>query len=275
MLEVELKQIAKNIRLNILDMITKSNSSHIGSCFSIVEILTALYFEILNINPNDPYNENRDIFVLSKGHAAVSLYATLAEAGFISKERLSEYAQNGSILCGHIIKKSLPGIEVSSGSLGHGLSIVAGMAWASKKNNDNRKFYCILGDGECNEGSVWEAVMFATQNKLDNLTIIIDFNNQQGMGDATKIIDQTNICERLDAFGCNAKIIDGHSFLEILKVFDKKNIEKPRAIVLKTIKGKGVSFMENSIDWHYKTPNSEQYELAKKELLSQQSCEIQ
>lgn len=266
MLETRLQEIAKNIRLNILDMITKTNSSHIGSCFSIVDILTVLYSEIANINPKNTNDPQRDIFILSKGHAAVVLYSTLAEFKFFPKEKLKDYAQNGSNLCGHIIKNCLPGIEASTGSLGHGLSMATGFAWAAKKEKLARKIYCLIGDGECNEGSIWEAIMFASHHKLNNLTIIVDFNNQQGMGVSKNIINQDNLSQRFESFNCKVVESDGHDFIQIYNSFKIENPEKPKVIIMKTIKGKGVSFMENNIDWHYKSPNSEQFELAKREL---------
>ena len=184
MSSAELALEAKKIRKIILTLISKTNSSHVGSCFSIADILTVLYNNILSISsPDDP---NRDIFILSKGHAAVALYATLASRGFISPELLETYAQNGSSLAGHVVKGSAPGIEATAGSLGHGLSLLAGFALANKDNN--RNFYCLLGDGECNEGSVWEAASFCSQFKLNKVTVIIDCNKQQGLGYTADII---------------------------------------------------------------------------------------
>lgn len=263
----ELKITALNIRRNILKAIYRTKSSHIGSCFSIVEILTALYFKLMNINPRNFRDENRDIFILSKGHAAVALYSVLTEAGFCDSSSLDNYAENGTKLAGHVIKNSLPGVEVSSGSLGHGLPLAAGFALGAQLGNKNRRVFCLMGDGECNEGSVWEAVMFATQHKLGNLCIVVDFNNQQGMGEAQKIISQTNLSERFKAFGCTTYDVDGHDFDELLKVFSQiKSSTVPVAVIAKTTKGKGVSFMENSVDWHYKSPTDEQYDQALNEL---------
>ncbi len=261
-----LKTISKEIRLDILEAIIRAKSAHIGSCFSIVDILTVLYFSILKISPNDPYNKSRDIFILSKGHAVVALYAILAKAGFFDHGQLAKYGQDGSKLAGHVTKGSVPGIEISTGSLGHGLPIISGLAWAGKKEGNNRKYYCLLGDGECNEGSVWEAVMFGAQNKLNNLTVIVDFNKQQGMGVSEKIINQNNLVERWQSFGWDACEVDGHDFKEMIKALESKRSLKPKVIIAKTIKGKGVSFMEDSVDWHYKTPNTEQHAIAIQEI---------
>lgn len=263
----ELKNHASNIRINILNAIYRTKSSHIGSCFSIVEILTVLYFKVMNINPKKTKDENRDIFILSKGHAAVALYAVLAEAGFCESSTLEKYAENGTKLAGHVIMNSIPGVEVSSGSLGHGLPLAVGMAFGAKLDNKSRNIYCLMGDGECNEGSVWEAVMFAVQNKLDNLRIIVDYNGQQGMGESKKIISQNNLSERFKAFGCNSYDVDGHDFGGLLSAFDKiKDDSAPTVVIAKTKKGKGVSYMENNVDWHYKSPTEEQYAQALNEL---------
>ncbi|MFA6486006.1 MAG: transketolase [Candidatus Magasanikbacteria bacterium] len=266
MTATELKRIASKIRINILNLIYKTKSSHIGSCFCIVDILAVLYFKIMNINPQNIKDENRDIFILSKGHAVVALYIVLAEAGFYDFSVLDKYATDGSKLAGHVIKNSLPGIEVSSGSLGHGLSMAVGMALAAKLDNKSRKIFCLMGDGECNEGSVWEATMFAAQHKLSNLYIIVDYNNQQGMGEADKIISQNNLAERFRSFGCNSIDVDGHDIGALLGAFGGKVDTRPVVIAAKTIKGKGVSFMENNVDFHYKSPTDEQHALALKEL---------
>ncbi len=257
---------AKKIRKNILTMIAKTKSSHVGSCFSIADILTVLYKNILSIlNPTDP---NRDIFILSKGHAAVALYSTLASCGFISQEVLETYAQDGCKLAGHVIKGSAPGIEATAGSLGHGLSMIAGLALANKKNE--RRFYCLLGDGECNEGSVWEAASFCSHFKLNKVTAIVDLNKQQGLGHTDDIMNMNNMAERWNAFGWEAIEVDGHNYDDLQKVLSyshsHRDSVKPLAIIAHTIKGKGVSWMENKLEWHYKTPNEAQLELAINEI---------
>jgi transketolase len=262
MTSAELALEAKKIRKIVLKIISKTNSSHIGSCFSIVDILAVLYKNILKISsPEDP---NRDIFILSKGHAAAALYATLSAHGFISQELLDTYAMNGSHLAGHVIKGSAPGIEATAGSLGHGLSLLAGLALANKMNK--RNFYCLLGDGECNEGAVWEAASFCSHFKLGNITAIVDCNKQQGLGYTADIMDMRNMVERWRAFGWEALEIDGHNYDELQSVLayshSERNSSKPLVIIANTIKGKGVSWMEDNIEWHYKSPTEEQLQSA-------------
>lgn len=258
---------AQQIRRHILNMVFKASAAHVGSSFSIVEILAVLYFSILKIDPQNPREPNRDIFVLSKGHAVAALYATLAERGFFDKTELNKFCQDGSKIAGHVIKDSFPGIEVTAGSLGHGLAITNGLALANK--NNERKFFCLLGDGECNEGAVWEAAMFGAQHDLSKLVAIVDVNNQQGLGETEKIINNSRLSSRWAAFGWEVKEADGHNIKELAAVFDyfinKKN-KSPSVLLAHTIKGKGVSFMENNIAWHYKNPNAEEYRLALNEL---------
>jgi transketolase len=267
MTTLELQKTAAKIRTNILSAIYKTKSAHVGSCLSIADILAVLYFKVMNINPQNVKDENRDIFILSKGHAAVALYSVLVEAGFCKPSVLDDYAKNGTKMAGHVIKNSLPGVEVSSGSLGHGLPLAVGIALGAKLDVKSRKVFCLMGDGECNEGSVWEAVMFAAQNKLDNLRVIVDHNNQQGMGEAEKIISQANLSERFKSFGFESYDVDGHDVEALEKVLSEcGKTSRPVVLVAKTVKGKGVSYMENKVDWHYKTPTDEQYEQALKEL---------
>lgn len=256
---------AIDIRKNILEMMLKTQNSHIGSCYSIVDILTVLYFRILNIDPKNSNDSNRDIFVLSKGHAAAALYAVLAARNFFSMEELYNFCVDGSKIAGHVVKNSLPGIEISSGSLGHGLSMTTGMALANKKKN--RHFYCLLGDGECNEGSNWEAMMFAVQQKLHNLIAIVDLNKQQGMGRTEGIVEINNMKDRWKVFGWNAVEVDGHNYTEIENAFKNlQNSNKPSVIIANTIKGKGVSYMEDDVTWHYSSPTNDTYIQALKEL---------
>ncbi|MFH1947168.1 MAG: transketolase [Candidatus Magasanikbacteria bacterium] len=262
MTSAELALEAKKIRKIILKIISKTNSSHIGSCFSIVDILTVLYKNILSIS--SPEDLNRDIFILSKGHAVAALYATLSVNGFISQELLDTYALDGSRLAGHVIKGTAPGIEATSGSLGHGLSLIAGFALANKMNK--RNFYCLLGDGECNEGSVWEAASFCSHFKLGKITAIIDCNKQQGLGYTADIMDMSNMAERWQAFGWETMEVDGHSYDALQEVLtyshSERNSSKPLVIIAHTIKGKGVSWMEDKIEWHYKSPTEEQLQSA-------------
>lgn len=265
----DLKIKARNIRKNILKMIYTAKGSHIGSGLSIVEILTALYFKVMNVNPKNIHDDARDIFILSKGHAVVALYAALIEAGFCDETIMEKYAANGSHLAGHTIRDSVPGIEISSGSLGHGLPIAVGMALGAKMNKmTDKKVFCLMGDGECDEGSVWEATMFAAQNILNNLRIIVDLNGQQGMGESENIISQKNIAEKFRSFGCDVYEVDGHNFEELLDAFARESDTRPIVVIAKTVKGKGVSFMENSVVWHYKNPTDEQYTQALNEIES-------
>lgn len=261
------KRTAQEIRKSIIQMIAATKSSHVGSCFSITDIVTVLFSSLLRYDPTNPKKADRDIFLLSKGHAAVALYATLAQFGFFPKERLLEYATDGSLLAGHVIKDALPGIEATAGSLGHGLSMAAGFAMANKDND--RRLYCLVGDGECNEGSVWEAALFAAHNKLKNLTVIVDVNKQQGLGNTSDILNMDTMAERWQAFGWEAEVVDGHDHAALEAVFKKhrdKTSNKPSAIIANTVKGKGVSWMENSLDWHYKSPSPEQLAAALIEL---------
>jgi len=254
-----MKETAKEVKKKILKMVYDSQCSHVGSALSCADILTVLYFKILSIDLKKP---DRDRFILSKGHACTALYAVLAEKGFFPKEILDTYCKDGSKLFGHSTINSLPGIEASAGSLGHGLPIGAGMALAG-----NRTFV-LMGDGECDEGSVWEAALFASHHKLDKLTAIIDYNKIQAFGETNKVLNLEPLKDKWVSFGWSVKEIDGHNLDEIEETL--KNVpfekDKPSLIIAHTIKGKGVSFMENQLAWHYKSPTKEQYEQALKEL---------
>jgi transketolase len=219
----------------------------------------------MNINPLNHKMLDRDKFILSKGHGGAALYATLAERGFFSKEYLNKYYVNNGILPGHLDMEAVPGIETSAGSLGHGLSIGVGMAIANRQSNNPGEIFVLLGDGECNEGSVWEAVMLAATLKLDNITAIIDYNKLQSFGWTNEVIDQSNMVERWKAFGWETYEVDGHNITEIKDVLKMKN-SKPKAIIAHTIKGKGISFMENKLEWHYKSPNDNELLIAYSEL---------
>ncbi len=248
-------------------MMHYSKSSHIGSCLSIVDILYTLYFKVLQIDPKDAKKKDRDKFILSKAHASAALYSTLAERGFFSKDYLERYYIDAGILPGHLDMEAVPGVESSGGSLGHGLPIGLGMAIANMKDKNPGKVFVLLGDGECNEGSVWEAIMLASTLKIPNLTAIVDFNKLQGFGFTRDIIDQTNLAERFKAFGWDVFETDGHNPEALEKAF-KKPQNGPKAVIASTIKGKGISFMENKLEWHYKSPNDEQFAQALKELES-------
>jgi len=254
-----------NIKKSIVHMAHYSNSSHVGACLSIADILYTLYFKVLNVNPADPCMNDRDKFLLSKGHSSAALYATLSERGFFPKSYLEKFYIDGGVLPGHLDRESVPGIEVSSGSLGHGLSLGVGMALANKISGNKGKIYVLLGDGECNEGSVWEAVMLASTLGLANLTAIVDLNGLQGFGKTNEVVNQSNLPERWSSFGWEVHQVDGHNHTDLKKVFTIPQTA-PKVVIAHTVKGKGVSFMENRLEWHYKSPNNEQYEQAVKEL---------
>jgi transketolase len=254
-----------DIRKSILYMMHYSKSSHIGSCFSTVEILYCLYYGILNIDPKDPKKKDRDVFILSKGHSSAALYTTLAHRGFFPIEWLEKYYTDGGLLPGHLDMDAVPGIECSAGSLGHGLPIGLGMAIARINQGIDARVYVLLGDGECNEGSVWEAIMLAGTRKVRNLFVIVDINHLQGMG--RDVIDQTNLAERFTAFGWNAKEVNGHNIDE-LKIALSATSTRPTAIIAHTVKGQGVSFMQDRLEWHYKSPTDEEFVTANIELES-------
>lgn len=256
---------SREIKTRIVQMTHYSRSSHVGSCLSIADILFVLYFRVLKVDPHDPKNEERDRFILSKGHGSAALYATLAEKGFFPKEWLDRFYIDNGALPGHLDKDMVPGIEVSSGSLGHGLSIGCGMAISNRQKGNPGRVYLLLGDGECNEGSVWEGVMLAATRKLDNLTAIVDFNKLQGFGRTNDVIDQSNMAERWRCFGWETYEVDGHDQEELERLLRLPQ-QGPKAIIAHTIKGKGVSFMENKLEWHYKSPDTQQYEAAVQEL---------
>ena len=264
----ELKSMAKNIRADIVTMLTESASGHPGGSLSAADIVTTLFFKEMNIDPTDDKNPDRDRFVLSKGHAAPVLYSALARRGFFDVEELKTLRKIGSRLQGHPSMKCLPGIDMSTGSLGQGISTAVGMALAGKLDNKSYRVYTLLGDGELEEGQVWEAAMCAAHYKLDNLTAFIDFNGLQIDGDITKVMNPTPIDKKFEAFGWNVMIIDGHNIDEIIDAIEKAKNHKgqPTAIVCKTIKGKGVSFMENEAGWHGNAPSKEQCEKALAEI---------
>jgi transketolase len=256
-----LKQISKNIRKNILHIANLSGSPHVGSALSCTDILTTLYFDILDL---DDY-ENRDIFMLSKAHSAMALYSTLHEKGFLSKEELEGYYQNGGTLPAHTDKDTNPYIEISAGSLGHGLPIALGVAHSFKLRNSKRKVYVLMGDGESQEGSVWEAAMLAPKLGLDNLTVFIDRNNLQGYGRASELLAYEPIDKKFEAFLWDVHRIDGHDHEAISNAVNIKS-DKPKMIICDTTKGKDISFMEDKLIWHYYIVTDEIKQKALKEL---------
>lgn len=264
----KLKEIANDIRVGIIESIYHAKSGHPGGSLSCADILTVLYFNQMNINPEDPKSSSRDRMVLSKGHAAPALYSTLANRGYFPKKELVNLRNLDSVLQGHPDMKHIPGVDMSTGSLGQGLSVANGMALSSKLNRSGFRVYCLLGDGEIQEGQVWEAAMSSSHYKLDNLCVIVDNNNLQIDGNVDKVMNVYPIKEKFESFGFHAIMVNGHNIEQLIDAFEQaKQIKgKPTVIVAKTIKGKGVSFMENIAGWHGKAPNEEQYHIAMKEL---------
>ncbi len=263
-----LKLAAANIRKMALEGIHSAKAGHPGGSLSATDILTYLFMSEMNINPENPNDPDRDRFVLSKGHAAPALYAALAERGFIPKEDMKTLRNAESYLQGHPDMKSVPGVDMSTGSLGQGISAACGIALAGKLDKKDYRVFSILGDGECEEGQVWEALMFAAHYKLDNLTVFLDFNSLQIDGDIREVMNPTPFDKKFEAFNWNVITIDGHSFEEIKDAIENAKMCKgrPTIIIAKTIKGKGVSFMENESGWHGAAPSDEQYKLAISEL---------
>ena len=264
---------ANEIRKGAITAVYSAKSGHPGGSLGIAEILAYLYFEEMNIDPKNPKMEDRDRFVLSKGHTCPALYAALAHRGFFPVEDLVTFRHTGSYLQGHPDMKGIPGIDMSAGSLGLGISAACGMALSAKLSEKSYRVYTVLGDGESEEGQVWEAAMFAAHYGLNNLTAFIDFNGLQIDGEVTKVMNPTPLDEKFKAFGWNVTVIDGHNFEEIANAVEMaKKSDKPFAIICKTVKGKGVSFMENKAEWHGSAPNAEQYEQAMKELEAVNTC---
>jgi transketolase len=249
-------EIAKQIRIRILQISNRAKSSHVGSCLSIVDILVVLYKNFIN---------KKNIFVLSKGHACLAYYCVLQKFGHFSNKTLNTYGKNNTVLLSHVSHK-VPGVEFSTGSLGHGLPYATGRALAEKINITNNKIFVLISDGELNEGTTWESLLFASFHKLDNLIIIIDYNKIQSLDFTKNILKLEPLRKKFQSFGCNVKNINGHNFIQIYKSFFVRKNKKPTVIIANTIKGKGVSFMENSISWHYKYPNLKELKVAIKEM---------
>lgn len=264
----ELRKISKEIRKGIIEEVYNAKSGHPGGSLSCAEILTVLYFNQMNINPEKPDDIARDRFVLSKGHAAPALYSTLANRGYFQKEELKTLRHLGSRLQGHPDMNKLPGVDMTTGSLGQGLSVANGMALSSKLNGSGLRVYCLMGDGELEEGQVWEAAMTSSKYKLDNLCLIVDNNNLQIDGEVGKVKNVYPISEKFESFGFYVIEVDGNDIEELINAFQTAKIVKnmPTAIIAKTIKGKGISYMENQVNWHGKAPNEEQYNKALEEL---------
>lgn len=266
----ELQITACKARMSIIEGVHAAKAGHPGGSLSCVDILTYLYYKELNVDPKNPDMENRDRFVLSKGHAAPALYAVLAEKGFFDKSLIKTLRQIGSILQGHPDMKKIPGVDMSTGSLGQGISCAVGMALSSKHFGSGFNVYTVLGDGEIEEGQVWEAAMFAGNKGLSNLTAFVDYNNLQIDGTVEEVNSPAPIDKKFEAFGWHTIIIDGHNFEEIEKALaEAKTVDKPVCIIAKTVKGKGVSYMENAVNWHGAAPNDELAAQALEELKQQ------
>ncbi|MBE6749863.1 MAG: transketolase [Ruminococcaceae bacterium] len=266
----ELQILACKIRMGVIEGVHAAKSGHPGGSLSCADIMTYLYFKHMNIDPKNPKMENRDRFVLSKGHAAPVLYATLAERGFFSTDLLKTLRKPDSILQGHPDMKNIPGVDMSSGSLGQGISAAVGMALSAKHFGNDFKVYTVLGDGEIEEGQVWESAMFAANKGLSNLIAIVDFNNLQIDGTIDEVNSAKPIDKKFEAFNWHTIIIDGHDFEQIENALNEaEKIDKPVAIIANTVKGKGVSYMENNVSWHGSAPNDELYEQAMAELKAQ------
>lgn len=266
-LKKELEITACKVRMGIIEGVHSAKAGHPGGSLSCADILTYLYFAHMNVDPKNPKMPNRDRLVLSKGHAAPALYSVLAQKGYFEVETLKTLRHIGSILQGHPDMKNIPGVDMSTGSLGQGISCAVGMALSSKHFGDNYNVYTILGDGEIEEGQVWEAAMFAANKKLSNLTAFVDYNNLQIDGTIEEVNSAYPIDEKFKAFNWHTITIDGHDFEQIENALkEAATVDKPVAIIAKTVKGKGVSFMENQCGWHGVAPNDEQYEQAMSEL---------
>lgn len=264
----ELEKIARRIRINILKMAFWGGGAHIAPSYSAVEILTMLYGNILKLNPHQPDDPERDRFILSKGHASAAIYAVLAEFGFLEESKLKQYCQPGSILGGHPEMHLVPGIEVSTGSLGHGLSLGAGMAMAAKMDKKQYRVFVLMGDGECQEGSIWESAIFCAQHQLDNLTAIIDYNKLQALDKLENIMGLDPLADKWKSFGWEVLEVEGNNINELLRTFQKVPFSpgKPGMVIAHTTKGKGLSFMENIPLWHFRLPNDQEMKIVCKEL---------
>ena len=268
-MEIErLKEISRNIRVDIIEEIYAAQSGHPGGALSCTDILTVLYFNQMNINPNRKDDSKRDRLVFSKGHASAGLYAALAERGYFDKKELKNFRKYGSFLQGPPDMKHIPGVDMTAGSLGQGLSVANGMAMSAKIDKKDYRVYCIVGDGEIQEGQIWEAAMSASHYKLDNLCVIVDNNNLQIDGKVSDVMNVYPIKDKFEAFGFEVFEVDGNNIENLIDVFQKASEvkEKPIAIIAKTVKGKGITYMENQAGWHGKAPNEEEYLEAVNEL---------
>ena len=266
----ELLDHARQIRVKVLKMVASAHAAHVGAALSIVDILTTLYFDVLNIDPNHADAPNRDRFILSKGHACSALYATLAERGFFAESVLSEFCADGGRLPGHPGMHCVPGVEVSSGSLGHGLSLGLGMAEAARADRRSSRTFVLVGDGETNEGAVWEAAMLAVARKLENLVVIIDLNGLQAFGRTAEVSGDVSLADKWRAFGWTVREASGHDPIALSSALGCVPFTpgRPSVVIAHTVKGSGVSFMEDRLEWHYRSPDAEQLAAALAEVMT-------
>ncbi len=265
---IDTRDFARRVRMHVLRMAHSGRSSHVASGLSICDILAVLYGSVLQVDPDQPDCPDRDRFILSKGHAGAALYATLAERGFFSTDLLRQHYANGSFFSGHVNHLGVPGVDLSTGSLGHGLSVAAGMAWHARRMRAAWRCYVLLSDGECDEGSVWEAAMFAGHQALSNLVVVIDYNRLQSLGTTDDTLTLEPLADKWSAFGWEVIGLDGHnhSSLRGALALDGRQDNRPRCIIANTVKGKGVSFMENQVVWHYRPPNADELQRALSEI---------
>lgn len=262
------RALAIRLRQHALRMTSRAKSSHVGSAFSMADIVAVLYGGVLNVDPAQPEWDQRDRFILSKGHAGSCLYAALMERGFFGEDVLDTYYSNGSVLSGHVSHKNVPGVEFSTGSLGHGLGVATGMAMAGKLKKAGHRVFCLLSDGECDEGSNWEAFLFAAHHKLDNLVAIIDYNKIQSLAAVADTLALEPLADKLRAMNWAVAEVDGHDHGAMKSLFEGLPLAsgQPSVVIAHTTKGKGVSFMENTVLWHYRTAQGDEFEAAMREL---------
>lgn len=264
----DLTKLTRTMRREIIAISHQNHGSHVGSSFSIIDILAVLYFTVMRVYPKQPWHSNRDRFVLSKGHAALALYTVLAHRGFFSLKLLQTFLKDGSLLVGHPEGRTLPGVEATTGSLGHGLSVAAGMALAAKRSGKRNRVFVLLSDGECDEGEVWEAALFAAHHKLDNLTVIIDYNKLQALGNTSAVLELEPFASKWESFGFSVRQHDGHNLAMLTKTLSQVPFRrgKPSVLIARTTMGKGITFMEDQLAWHYLEPTKEHLDRAQEEL---------
>ena len=261
-------KLAKNIRKHVVQMTHLGKSSHVASCLSIADIMAVLYGRVLNVDPSNPKKNDRDRFILSKGHAGAACYAALAESGFFDVEYLKQHYKDGSMLSGHVSHKGVPGVELSTGSLGHGLPVGVGMAYSAQILEEKHRVFVLLSDGECDEGSNWEAIMFAGHYKLSNIVAIIDYNKLQSLASVEDTIGLAPLADKFESFRWNVIEVNGHDHEQLTEAlsYSKQDVLKPTVVIAHTTKGKGVSFMENEVLWHYRSPQNDEYDDAMTEI---------